>query len=363
MSGDLQEITAPPPPNAVLSADKALAGPRIPPQQQVLLYSPDEWERFVHEWAHFCLKPAYHQVLQFAGSGDKGIDIAGFAGADGLQGIWDNFQCKHYARALGLSDALPEIGKCLWYSFNGDYVPPRAFAFVAPYGAGTKLAGCLANATLLRREVIEQWDSVIRAKITKTQEIQLTGPFLAYVEAFDFSIFTAKTSLQLVDDHRACPFHAARFGGGLPDRPRAGDPPVEIQPSESRYIAQLLAAYADHKKQPFTSLADLAAVKQLNEHFLRQREAFYHAEQLRVFARDTVPPGTFESLQDDVYSGVIDVHDAQHADGYERVCKVTQAARELQITANALIVRTNPKDRDGICHQLANEERLRWTRS
>jgi hypothetical protein len=101
----------------------------------------------------------------------------------------------------------------------------------------------------------------------------------------------------------------------------------------------------------------------LRDHFLRQREAFYQAESLRVFARDTVPPGTFESLQDDIYDGVIDTHDAGHADGYARVCEVTKAARELQITSNALISCTKPKDRDGICHHLANEDRLQWTKS
>jgi hypothetical protein len=68
-------------------------------------------------------------------------------------------------------------------------------------------------------------------------------------------------------------------------------------------------------------------------------------------------------LQDDIYGGVIDTRDAPHADGYVRVCEVTKAARTLQITANALISCVNPKDRDGICHQLANEDRLKWTDS
>jgi hypothetical protein len=39
---------------------------------------------------------------------------------------------------------------------------------------------------------------------------------------------------------------------------------------------------------------------------------------------------------------------------------VTKAARDMQITSNALITRAKPQDRDGICHQLANEDRLRW---
>ena len=48
------------------------------------------------------------------------------------------------------------------------------------------------------------------------------------------------------------------------------------------------------------------SVPKLKDHFRRQREAFYEAESLRVFARDSVPPGTFESLLDDIHDGVID---------------------------------------------------------
>jgi hypothetical protein len=89
---------------------------------------------------------------------------------------------------------------------------------------------------------------------------------------------------------------------------------------------------------------------------------FYHAESLRVFARDSVPPGTFESFQEEIYTGVVDTHDATFPDGYARAVAVTKAARQMQITSNALITRAKLQDRDGICHQLANEDRLRWTK-
>ena len=94
---------------------------------------------------------------------------------------------------------------------------------------------------------------------------------------------------------------------GLPPRPAAARPPEQLASTESRYVAQLLAAYADHKKTAVSDVQSLRSWPNLNEHFGRQREAFYHAESLRVFARDTVPAGTFESLQDDIHSGVIDV--------------------------------------------------------
>ena len=132
--------------------------------------------------------------------------------------------------------------------------------------------------------------------------------------------------------------------------------------TESRYVTQLLGAYNEHTGSNETDPSALSVPK-LKNHFQRQREAFYEAESLRVFARDSVPPGTFESLLDDIHGGIIDTHDADHVDGYAKVCAVTKAARDMQITANALITCTNPKDRDGICHQLVNEERLRWTQS
>lgn len=137
-------------------------------------------------------------------------------------------------------------------------------------------------------------------------------------------------------------------------------PPEEIAPGESRYIEQLYAAYADHKKASVASVRCLKPWPKLKDHFDRQRVAFYYAESLRVFARETAP-GTFESLQEEVFTGVIDTSDAPHPDGYARVCAVTKAARELPITSNALTTRAWRQDMDGICHQLANEDRLQWT--
>jgi hypothetical protein len=111
MSDDLQDIVVPAA-SAVLTADQAFHGPHIPPQQQILLYSASEWEGLVHEWAHYCLKTLYAQVQRFTGAGDRGIDIAGFTDANKLQGVWDNYQCKHYDHALHPGDVWPESANC-----------------------------------------------------------------------------------------------------------------------------------------------------------------------------------------------------------------------------------------------------------
>lgn len=359
MNTEWVEFKEPPLPGNALMAALAASGPLIPPQQRLLIYSADDWEEFVQEWAHYCLKKTYKQVQRFAGSGDMGIDIAGFVDNNRLNGVWDNYQCKHYAKALTPGEVWPEFGKVIWYSYKKQYVPPRRYYFVAPWGAGPKLAHLLANATRLREELIANWDKGVKGKITATQEVPLDDALRAYVDAFDFSIFSGKTSLELIEDHQSTPVHAKRFGGGLGNRPAAAKPPMTVASAESPYVTQLLRAYGEHTG---TIIANPTVVSppKLKEHFRRQREAFYEAESLRVFARDTVPAGTFESLQDDIFTGVIDIHDASHVDGYQKVCAVTKAAKEVQITANALIACTNPKDRDGICHQLVNEERLQW---
>jgi hypothetical protein len=360
MSAAWKDIKKPGAPATPVTTAQVASGPVIPPQQRLLTYSPGEWEDFVEEWAFYCLKKLYTHVQRFSGSGDMGIDVAGFVDDKRLQGEWDNYQCKHYDHAITPGDVWAEFGKIIWYSHKGEYTVPRRYYFVAPRGAGTKLARLLSNARKLREELIENWDKHVKAAITKTQEVPLDATLRAYVDSFDFTIFDTKTALQLVDDHRKTPVYAARFGGGLPSRPAAGKPPAAVATTESRYVTQLLGAYGEHTSSPVTDSSAIPQQK-LKDHFRRQREAFYEAESLRVFARDTVPSGTFESLQEDIYTGVIDTHDAAHADGYQKVCAVTKAAKEVQITANALIPCTNPKDRDGICHQLVNEERLRWT--
>ncbi|MCC3243808.1 hypothetical protein LG047_00460 [Methylocystis sp. WRRC1] len=359
---DFKSIVAPSGSGTAVSAAQISQGPIIAPVARIKLYNADEWEAFTEEWAFYSLKKTYQDVVRFSGAGDKGVDVAGFTDGNGFNGVWDGFQCKHYDKPLTPGIAKPEIAKVIWYSFNGDYTPPRAYYFLGPQGIGTKLNTFLKKPESLRQEVKSTWDKDCRTKITDTQEVPLEGDFLAYFEKFDFSIFKAKQPLSMIDESRQHnPFHAGRFGGGLPPKPIPGAPPGTIGADESRYVEQLLSAYADHKKEPVPSPAALEKWTGLKNHFNRQREAFYHAETLRVFVRDKVEPGTFERLQDEIHAGVVDTCDGPHGDGYQRVCAVTKAVQDLQLTANPISPIAQVQDRHGICHQLANEDRLKWT--
>lgn len=341
------------------SAAQFQNGPLVEPIKMLWLYSPEDWEGFIYEWVSECRKSQYASVRRTTGANDRGIDIAAFVDEKQLAGVWDNYQCKRFGSTISPAAAWPEIGKILWHSFNGHYAPPRRYFFVAPKGAGTQLNLLLSNMPNLKAELIKVWEKSVSSKITSTK-IELTGDFAAYVEKFDFSIFRAITPRELIDEHRKTPFFISRFGGGLPARPKPDDPPEDIHPDESVYVGALFDAYADHTKETVTDIAGLKKWKTLHEHFGRQRESFYHAELFRVFVRDKVEPGSFESLQDEVYHGVVDTCDSAHADGFERVKAVLAGASHLPLDSHPLGSSAFVRDRHGICHQLANEERLKW---
>ena len=121
-----------------------------------------------------------------------------------------------------------------------------------------------------------------------------------------------------------------------------------------------LDAYSEHLGETITAPDSLISHENLNKDFLRQRERFYNAEALRNFARDTVPDGTFAALQDEIYHGVVDIHEGSHTSGFDRMKATLAQAAHVAATANPLSPATKTQDRQGICHQLANEDRLIW---
>ena len=341
------------------SSHHVQVGLPVPKPIRVKNFSPDEWEEFIEEWAN-SLESEYVKVRRLGGKGDYGIDIAGFCTEKGFEDTWDNYQCKRYGHPLRPSDIWIELSKIIYYSYMGEYIPPRKHYFVASLDVGTKLEKLLNKPTELLQKFKENWDKYCRKEITTTKEIELKGKFLMYVDKFDFKIFSSKSHVELIEAHSHTNHHAVRFGGGLPTRPVTETPPSVPAASESRYIRQLLDAYGDHLGTCLHELGSLVEHDFLEKDFKRQRERFYHAESLRNFARDTVPEGTFRELQNEVYHGVVDVTDAAHQNGFERMKATVSQASTIALSANPLSSVTKSQDRQGICHQLANNDRLKW---
>lgn len=352
---------SPNPKKGFYSSEHVVSGIPIPKTQRVQLFGADEWEEFTEEWAS-SLECSYHSIKRFGGSGDKGQDVVGFINSSQYSDGWDNYQCKYYDVPLSPSNVWVEFGKIIYFSKCGEYTPPRKYYFVAPKQIGTKLGKLLANAPKLKEELKKNWGKYCEDGITSRSKIKLEGSLLTYLESFDFTIFDSVSLVRMIEQHATTPFHVVRFGGGLGMRPAPIIPPEDTVSMHHRYVRQLLRVYAqsvgDGHQSPDLSLLDKN--DSLRSNFRRQRERFYHAESLRNFSRDTVPPGIFEALQDDIFDGVIDVCESQYASDMDRLNSTMRQAATIAIDASALASVTRTRDKQGMCHQLVNDNRLSW---
>lgn len=344
--------------SSALSAQRAEHGPRLAPRKVIQTYDPDEWEIFIEEWAAG-LAPKYTRVQRFGGAGDRGVDVAGFKTAQGFEGEWDCFQGKHYDKSLTPSIAWPEMLKVFLLPVrNPLYTLPSSYSFIAPRGLATSLGHLISTPTELKKKFLEQVVSG-NAKPFKDLDEASRAAVLSLAKVTDFSIFGSIEVLTLIHQHALTPYHAARFGGGLPNRPAAASPPAEVLSGEMVYVRKLVDAYQE-RFDTVDSIPAAEAHDWTGRHLQRQRESFFRAEALRGFARDSVPPNTFEGLQNELYDAVVETAEAPHADGLERLRQTLDRAVSAQLSANALIQVTEPADRRGICHQLSNEDRLTW---
>lgn len=342
------------------NASQASVGAPIQPLRRLQMMEPVEWEEFILEWVD-SLRPAYIDVQRCGGPGDMGRDIIAVKAQRAAHQVWDNYQCKHYKNALSIADVVAEIGKLLYHASQGEFSLPDHYFFVAPKGPGTALLKCLGNGTL-KQELISRWDRECRTSVIQNHPIELAS-VQATIDAFDFAVVTVLSPLAIIAGHQKTRYYTFRFGGGLPTRPMPiPAPPTTFQATENVYIKKLLDAYVEDRNKPFSCVADLqSGAPDLAKHLQRSREQFFSAESLRAFSRDNVHPGTYEGLQDEVLDGIQEVYeDPTHKSGYERVIRTINQARLLPITGNPLIGVLLTNDRAGICHQLANDDRITW---
>lgn len=352
----LSDLEAPDLPSTPVS----ISGPPVTPAQRIAFYSPDDWEHFIREWA-IALRPSYIQIKRLGGSNDKGADVAGFKTDEGFEGHWDCFQGKHYAKPLGWSDAFPEMLKVFAGTVNGHYRLPDLYAFLAPKGCGTGFNRLLSKPTELGQEFMTELGKP--KGVAARLDASLRDRVRSLAEVTDFAMFKSVELVDAIATHRTTAYHVARFGGPLPPRPPAAGAPAAIGELETRYVGQLMGVYREAQSVDDLMPETLHNHPHLAKHFQRQRESFYSAESLRLHARDAVPPGTFEALQDDVHSGVIEIAESNHVSSMERLTQVLQASTQIDLSSHALTTISQTDDRKGICHQLANEDRLTWMRA
>jgi hypothetical protein len=168
---------------------------------------------------------------------------------------------------------------------------------------------------------------------------------------------------QMIRDHANTVFYARRFGtASFPERPPILAPPTDVQPGESRYVQQLFEVYSEKLSIQLSEPSHLARYPEVEQHFNRSREVFYHAESLRNFPRDSVDPGAFDAIREEIYHGCVDVYDMAYKDGLTRLRSTVSHAGALSPNCNALCIRIQTQDKQGLCHHLANEGKFVWVK-
>ncbi|MEZ0108634.1 hypothetical protein ABH920_002635 [Catenulispora sp. EB89] len=342
----------------VLLAPPMKSAPSLTPQQHLYFYSDQDWEEFTLEWVR-ALSDPYVLVTRMGGAGDRGADVAACLTDEGTNGDWHCYQCKHYEAALQPADVWPEIMKILVAKVHGTYALPTRYVFVAPK-IGPTLVRLLANPASLKANFFKAW-----AKADSPVGSALRAEDRAAVEALaqvtDFSMFKAVDMEWILKLHADTPHHSRRFPAPLSPRPAIELPPQEEAAHEAVYIQKLLAAYNEKYGLALVALNDAREHLKTKGHLKRQREAFYSAESLRVFARDSVPLETFSAIESDLYDAVVEVEERDYSHGFERLDAVLEAAVNHQPnTGNILYPVITVSDRKGLCHHLANDGRLTW---
>jgi len=351
----------PEPPQPDPTKRQNLKGVGLSPRQILSVYDATQWEAFINEWTE-SLRSEYEQVQRFSGAGDKGRDVVGFVNNPASNGPWDNYQCKHYSAPLTPSEIWLELGKLCYFCYNGDYSPPRRYRLVAPHEVGPKLKDLLLKPNDLRSGLIQNWKNHCEKGITATAEIPLDASLLAYVERFDFTIIGYSPLLEIIEQHRKTPHWSQRFHTVLPPRPPAEEPPDSPTPNETRYLQKLLEAYGEAEGKEFKNLDDISTIERFGKHLKRSRQWFFQAEALNRFSRDNYQNGAFEQLKQQVFDGIIDITEKVYPHGFERVCATTDHAGGLALGNSSLAPLAAVADKKGICHHLANDDRLDWAK-
>jgi hypothetical protein len=299
----------------------------------------------------------YHAVKRLGGPGDLGRDVIGLCSPEACQGVWDNFQCKHYETTLGVAAACEDAGKIIFHAYRGEFIPPRRCSFVAPRGPNTALRKMLLNPDKFRDEVIATWDVRVAPNVVEGEKHILTGGLAAFVQAYDFMSFTFATLEEVLDDHRKTAYWASRFGGELPP-PNLGVTPALIAPEETIYVKKLLDVYAEETGMHFGSADDLVAYTKWRDDLQKQRVRFYDAEAFMATYRDQTEPGTIESFADEIMDAV-DPTLATLSSAHSRLSAALSAAGQAA-PASVLAPRAKVRVKQGVCHQLANADRVTW---
>ncbi|MBL8261431.1 MAG: hypothetical protein JNM58_03320 [Xanthomonadaceae bacterium] len=361
-------LSALPPPTPWPNANARLlgvgAGLPVQPLDRLAQFSAADFERFTLEWASDYLSTQVEVVeaQQRGGAGDKGRDVVVWLDPSGTEPRrWKLYQCKHYGDRLGPGVAAGEIAKVLYYTLQGDYTSPEEYWFVTHKGTTSTLQDLLDDPNKLRDFVIANWEKHCAGEITSRATVALSEEMKDHISSFDFSIFKAKQPLELISEHAQTRYHLTVFGAPLIERPPPPEPPSSVAPTESGYITQLFEVIGEAMETTISGPSDFLHLAPYKGIFERSRITFYCAEGLKELARDQMAdPAFFETLLGEFREGLYYTYTTIGQTGLDRLKDTVKAAQSLQLGGHVLAPHVQAKDREGMCHQMANEGILKW---
>jgi hypothetical protein len=330
------------------------------PSTRIVELEDDELEEFVEIYAERKSKD-YVEVERIGAANDKGRDVIGFLSRNRHEGEWDLYQCKRKTRGskLLIGEAMTELGKVFHHYSAGAYATlPRRFVFVSPRGIGGSLSTLLQNPSRLGQELLETWDQHCRTKIAAKKPIGITPEIRAAIEGYDFSAVECLTAPKLAKDPAALPALVQVLSLPPGEAPE-GQTPDDVSGAELTYITQLRDVYAGSAGSAFETLDEIFTDPRFGEHLRIQRQRYYQACAFRDFHRDNTAPRSVEIFKNDIYHLLFDVYNEPHPSLLARldaVMKHTGAA-----TAGILGTMARPPVKQGTCHHLVSDGRIRWS--
>lgn len=365
MSGTLANLApvdmAPPWPDANRRLISG-AGAWIDPLKRLSTFDDGEFEIFVLQWINGFLKDNYNEVQRRGAAGDKGRDIVAWIDPPGTPNRrWDLYQCKHYKDPLAPSHFHIELAKLCYYVERGDYTLPQNYFILTHQGVGNALQDLIDDPIKLVQSLKENWAKQCETKITRGVKVQLTGKLLDFVDSIDLSIVHSVTPYDLIEQHSQTKYHSYVFGTKLKPRPPSPAPPEEVQAKETVYVEAIYCAFAEHLKMPTCDLTAISGYDYLRSTFDHARVCFYSAESLKEFSRETWPDDScFNAVADVIHQGVKYTMTDNHVDGYQRMRAACDTALKVHVDPSLPLGDPPPNDRIGICHQLANDQLVKW---
>lgn len=328
----------------------------ISEQKMLESFEPNEYEEVIEDWVNGYLKPKreYVDVERLGGKGDKGRDVCAFYTKD--RQTWDNYQCKHYDCPINLSILKQEISKLCYYTFKSVYPLPKEYYFVAPKSLSVEAHDTLYyHKDELKKSIIDEWTFQVN-KMTADEKNKL---FEYIRNSVDFSIFKHISPNVFIEQFKTTNYFRFRFKQHIKLKSNL-NAPEKINTFENTYINHILDTYSEMEN---TNINRENIPSKYIEHFKRQRKHYYSAFTLEKITRDACKnEKPFLDIKEDIYDSIIDtVEDTSIKTGYQRLNNSLKEARDCQISdSNELSNAVNSSSKQGICHYLANENKVKW---